>query len=438
MFDQLHSARATARQIGAQGRGNLRRYLGAIFARSPHQIAFQDSVSRSIAAFYGGFHGALDPRHSGRFGVEVIRLCERFVEAAGAAPAAGPKPIRIDDVAPPRRPTVLIVGGTGFIGRRLVRVLAERGIGVRVLSRSLGAGRLALSGLPVEVVQGAHDDPKALDRALDGIEVVYHLAKATGKRWSDYVAGDVEPTRVLAEAALAHGVKRFIYTGTIDSYDSSRSGVVIDSDTPLDPDPEHRNLYARSKAACEALLHEMHRTRGLPLVIFRPGVVIGAGSPPAHWGVGMFHSDTRAQLWGEGTSKLPLVLVDDVAEGLALGMTVPGIEGRAFLLTDEPLLSAREYVDELSAACATRIRATPTPIWRFFVLDVVKEAVKHLVRHPNRRVPSLRDWNCRANRARYDSTRTREALGWKPAGTRQAMVRDGIVAAVRHYFGITA
>jgi predicted dehydrogenase/nucleoside-diphosphate-sugar epimerase len=434
MFDPLHTARATARQIGAQGWGNVRRYLGATFARTPHTMAFQDSMSRSIAAFYRDFGGTPDARLDGRFGAEVIRLCERIVAAAGAQPAAPPKPIRTDDVAAVAQPTVLIVGGTGFIGKRLVKALADRGVGVRVLSRSVASARLALSGLPVEVVQGAHDDRAALDRALAGIEVVYHLAKAVGQRWDDYVTGDVEPTRVLAEAALAHGIKRFIYTGTIDSHDSADSNDVIDSDTPLDANLAHRNLYARSKAACEAMLLAMHKERGLPLVIFRPGVVIGEGSPPAHWGVGMFHSDTRAQLWGDGTTKLPLVLVDDVAEGLALGLAAPGIEGQTFLLTDEPLLSAREYVSELAAASATRIAAPATPIWRFFVLDAAKEAVKHLIRHPNRRVPSYRDWDCRAHRARYDASKTRRVLGWKPAGTREAMVRDGIVGAVRYYF----
>ena len=434
MFDQLHTARSSARQIGAQGWRNVRRYLGATFARTPHTMAFQDSISRSVAAFYAGFDGTPDPRLDGRFGVEVIRLCERIARAAGAAPAAPPVPIATDDIAPPAPPTVLVVGGTGFIGKRLVSALARRGIGVRVLSRSVASARLALSGLPVEVVQGSHDDRAALDRALDGITVVYHLAKATGQRWDDYVINDIEPTRVLAEAALAHRVARFIYTGTIDSHDSARAGDVIDGDTPVDARLAHRNLYARSKAACEAMLQTMQRERGLPLVIFRPGVVIGAGSPPAHWGVGMFHSDTRAQLWGAGTTKLPLVLVDDVAEGLALGMTVPGIEGQTFLLTDDALLSAQDYVNELSAASGTRISAPPTPIWRFFVLDVAKEAVKHLIRHPNRRVPSYRDWNCRAHRARYDSRKTRELLGWQPAGTREAMVQDGIVAAVRQYF----
>ena len=434
MFDQLHAARDNARQIGRSGWANVRRYLGATFARTPHQGAFQGSISRSVAAFYETRTGVLDRRLQARFGAEVIALCERIASAAGAAPAAGVKAIVTEDRPALRPPTVLVVGGTGFIGKRLVKSLTDRGLGVRVLSRGLGSARLALSGLPVDIAQGAHDDPAALARALEGIEVVYHLAKAVGQRWDDYVTGDVEPTRVLAEAALAHGVKRFIYTGTIDSYYSARASDVIGSDTALDSNLANRNLYARSKAACEALLQRMHRERGLPLVILRPGVVIGEGSPPAHWGVGMFHSDTRAQLWGDGQTKLPLVLVDDVAEGLALALDAPGIVGQVFLLTDDPVLTAREYVDELSAASGTQIAAPATPIWRFFVLDVAKEAVKHLVRHPNRRVPSYRDWDSRAHRARYDNSTTRRVLGWKPAGTREAMVKDGIVAAVRQYF----
>ena len=434
LFDPLHQTRSTARQIGGQGWKNLGRYLGATFKRKPHTMAFQDSISRSVAAFYATFQGAPDPRLTGQFGVDVIRLCERIVQSAGAAPAAPPRPIRTHDLPAVAPPTVLIVGGTGFIGKRLVKSLADRGVGVRVLSRSVASARLALSGLPVDVVQGSHDDRAALDRALDGIEVVYHLAKATGQRWADYVTGDVEPTRVLAQAAIEHKVRRFIYTGTIDSHDSGNANDVITSDTPLDTRLENRNLYARSKATCEAMLMQMHKAHGLPLVIFRPGVVVGVGSPPAHWGVGMFHSDTRAQLWGDGQTKLPLVLVDDVAEGLALGMTAPDIEGQTFLLTDAPLLTAREYVQEVSLASATRISASPTPIWRFFALDLAKEAVKHLIRHPNRRVPSYRDWDCRSHRARYDNSKTRQVLGWNPVGTREALVSGGIVAAVRHYF----
>lgn len=433
MFDPLHTARDNARQITARGWANTRRYLSATFARTPHDSAFQSSISSSIAAFYGSFGGTLDRRVQGHFGAEVIALCERIAAAAGVDPPAGPKPIRTNDLAPVKAPTVLVVGGTGFIGKRLVKALADRGVGVRVLTRGLSSARLALSGLPVEIVQGDHGDPAALTQALRGIEVVYHLAKATGQRWADYVAGDIDPTRVLAEAALAHGVKRFIYTGTIDSYASADPAATIDNTTPVDPRIGERNYYARSKAECEALLTRMHKERHLPLVICRPGVVIGAGVPPAHWGVGMFHSDTRVQYWGDGRTKLPLVLVDDVAEALALAMTARGIEGKALLLTDEPWLSARDYVSEARRAIGSHISATPTPIWRFYLLDALKEAVKHAIRHPNRRRAVYHDWNCRSHRARYDNRQTREALGWEPAGDREALVKHGIDAAVRHY-----
>jgi predicted dehydrogenase/nucleoside-diphosphate-sugar epimerase len=436
VFDPFLTATRDAGGLLGQSVRNLAKTVRGTLAKSSTSNVFQESIQRSVATFYRGYHTALDPRIDGSFGVEVMRLCERIVRNAGIGTVSRTEaalPSVASSTAPSVAPTVLVVGGTGFIGKRLVRALVGRGASVRVLSRSIASAQLELDGLPVHIEQGSHDDPAALARALDGIEVVYHLAKATGKRWDDYVRNDVEPTRVLAEAALAHGVRRFIYTGTIDSYDSADARTVIAGTTPVDARIEQRNHYARSKAACEALLMQMHRQRGLPLVIFRPGVVIGAGSPPAHWGVGMFLSDTKVQYWGDGRTKLPLVLVDDVASALALGMDAPGIEGQSFLLTDEPLLSAREYVAETAQATGSAIDATPTPIWRFYLFDALKELAKHAIGHPNRRRPSYRDWDCRSHRARYDNRMTREVLGWKPAGTREAIVADGIVAAVRHY-----
>lgn len=178
---------------------------------------------------------------------------------------------------------------------------------------------------------------------------------------------------------------------------------------------------------------DLHRTHGFPVVIFRPGIVIGKGCPPAHWGVGMFWSDTRMQFWGDGENQLPFVLVEDVATAMVLALDRKGIEGQAFLVTDEPLLSGRDYVEAVSKASGSRIRAEPTPIWRFYIVDLLKEAIKHLIRHPNRRIPSYRDLDARSNRARFDSSKTREVLGWRPAGTREAIVERGIVDVVHDF-----
>ena len=272
-------------------------------------------------------------------------------------------------------------------------------------------------------MQGNHDDPEALDTALRGIDVVYHLAKATGQRWDDYLRDDVEPTRVLAEAVLAHGVKRFVYTGTIDSYDSADARAVIDARTPVDARIASRNLYARSKAACEALLQRMHAERGLPLVIFRPGVVIGAGSPPAHWGVGMFHSDTRAQLWGEGTHQAA------AGAGRRRGRR-PRARARRARHRGQDVPPHRRAAAERARVRRRGRRGERDAHRRDADADLAllrcstwpRRRSSTSIRHPNRRVPSYRDWDCRAHRARYDSSETRDVLGWKPAGTREAMV----------------
>ncbi len=431
LFDNFVTARSVARQLKENSLQNLIKSVSSTLKKRPSANPFGESIARSIQVFYETVGGKLDPRLDGQFGVNVIKTCEAITQQAAFEPSTT-KDKTWTVLPPPKAPNILVIGGTGFIGRYLVQKLVDRGHSLRVITRGKSSGNISLAGLPVELVQGELSDPMFMDQALKGIDTVFHLAKAVGDKWDDYLQNDVLVTKNIAERSAAAGIKRFIYTGTIDSYYSAKASDVITSDTPLDPHP-HRNHYARSKATCEALLMDMHRKSGFPVVIFRPGVVIGKGCPPAHWGVGMFQSESRVQLWGDGSTKLPLVLVEDVAEGLALALDKDGLAGQTFLLTDEPLLSAREYVDTVSKASGTQLRMEPTPIWKFYLGDVVKEALKHAIKHPNRKMPSFRDWDSRSHRARYDSSKTRQVLGWKPAGTREALVERGILAAVRDF-----
>jgi predicted dehydrogenase/nucleoside-diphosphate-sugar epimerase len=430
MFDNLLGPLSAGAQVlGGAGR-TFARSLAGTLRKAPEANPFTLSIARLVAEFYRTLDTAPDSRLQGELGADVIETCERIVESAGVSSTHRERSVSTAG-ALPARPTVLVIGGTGFIGKHLVRGLVREGIGVRVATRSVAPARIALEGLDVEVVAGDLADPVFLDAALEGVETVYHLAKSNGRNWDDYYRQDVLVTKNIAERALAMGIRRFIYTGTIDSYFSGRASDVITCDTPLDERLESRNLYARSKGACEAMLMELHRGKKLPLVIMRPGIVIGEGCAPAHWGVGKFMADTRVQFWGDGRHALPFVLVEDVADALLRARTTPGIEGQCFLITDAPLMSGREYVEAVSQASGTRLRADSVPIWRYYVGDLLKEAVKHLIRHPNRRVPTYRDWASRSHRARYDSVKTREMLGWRPAGTRAALVERGIVLPVR-------
>ncbi len=432
LSDNLLSALNVAWQLAANAGRNLLKSVTATLRMAPASDPFGASIECSLDRFYETIEGELDPRLDGQFGANVIAECERIVASAAFEPHE--RESKVWAVVPPKeRANVLVLGGTGFIGRYLVQALVARGIGVRVVTRSLSSAHIALAGLPVELIKGDLADPSFMDAALENIEVVYDLAKAEGGKWEDYYRHDVLVTKNVADRALAKGVKRFIYTGTIASYYSAKQNHVITSDTALDPKIHRRGHYARSKAACEALLMDLHRKHGFPVVIFRPGIVIGRGCPPAHWGVGKFLSDTRMQFWGDGRNMLPFVLVEDVANALVLALDKPGIDGQTFLLTDAPLICARDYVEAISAACSTRIRAEPTATWKFYIGDLLKEAVKHLIRHPNKKIPSYRDWDSRSNRARFDSSKTRDALGWRPAGTREALIERGIAAAVRDF-----
>lgn len=432
IFDNLHGARNASKTVGRQAIRYFGRYMLRTLRKQAGGNPFEESIGHSVDTFYRNIGGTIDPRLSGRFGTQVIQLCHDIVAKSGVESAQGVhSPAAIPTA--PAKPRVLVVGGTGFIGRRLVDKLVKRGVGVRVVTRNVSSAKIDLAGLDVELAQGSHADPTFLDKALDGIDTVYHLAKADGQRWDDYVKNDIEPTRILGEAAVRNGIKRFVYTGTISSYSSDKPGTRITGDTPVDPKIATRDLYGRSKAACEALLQDLQRTKGLPLVIFRPGIVIGEGSPPAHLGVGNFVSSTRVDYWGDGTNKIPLVLVDDVAEALALALDAPGIDGETFLLTDQPFMSARDYVAAVEARAGGGITAASYPIWRYFLTDLVKEGLKNAIRHPNRRSASYHDWASRAHRSAYDSSKTIEMLGWKPAGSREALIERGINAAVDRF-----
>lgn len=434
--DRFVRQRCAGRATGRAAWSNLRQYIAAKLKLTRAGNSYEASIHRAVASFYATIHrgGEVDERLAATTGIRVIEQAQRIGDASGVrgerSIAAAPTYVsRNGDT----RATVLVLGGTGFIGRELVRQLIESQYAVRMISRSGLAPAPGLGEHPrLEIVRGDMTDAAGLESSLPGVDCVLHLARSvTAQHWDDYQRQDVEPTRHLAELCLKHNVRRLIYTSTIDAmYNGERGGVITDA-TPPDPKVHRRNYYARCKAQSEAMLLAMHRDRGLPVVILRPGVVIGAGASPCHWGVGMWTSPGVVQYWGDGESQLPLVLVEDVAAALVRAIEAKDVEGRCFNLVDEPMLTARQYVAELESHGRLKIDQHATAIAKFYAQDMAKWLVKMMVRHPDRvRVPSYRDWASRGNRAVYDCTTARQMLGWQPCGDRQRLIERGIHAPV--------
>lgn len=215
-----------------------------------------------------------------------------------------------------------------------------------------------------------------MSSAMQGMDAVFNLAKSTDKTWEDALENDVGTAVRVAEAALAAGVKLLIYIGTIASYDMSDPFKIITEDTGFGSDMSNRNLYARSKAECEVRLMEMHRQRGLPLVIARPGIVVGHGGPLQHWGIGRWHGAGAVRIWGHGRNILPFVLADDVSDGLIRMMDNPDAIGGSFNLVGEPMMSARDYFDAIHQALRARITVTSGSRHTMWLADGAKYVLK--------------------------------------------------------------
>lgn len=169
----------------------------------------------------------------------------------------------------------LVTGATGHIGNVLVRELLQRGERVRALVRP-GKRPLALEGLDVEMVVGDVLDLDSLVRAMQGVEVVYHLAArislATGEDpETEHV--NCDGTRNVIAAARRNDIRRLVYASSIYALRSPAEGVAIDETQPFDPE-ECGGAYDCSKARASLAVQEA-ATKGLDAVIVCPTAVAG-------------------------------------------------------------------------------------------------------------------------------------------------------------------
>ncbi|MEQ9692729.1 NAD-dependent epimerase/dehydratase family protein [Shimia sp. SDUM112013] len=404
----------------AAGVSNFGKQLVSLNRKSPYALSFQGTLK----AFYSAIRNdaPLDARFAPVSGVNVMQAID---DCLALLPE---EPLLVRPSGTPS-PDVLVIGGTGFIGRALTRRIVASGRDVRVLSRGNGGPFDDISD-HVELFSASLSSAEALDRAMEGIKTVYHLGKSLDATWEAALKNDVGTTVTIAEAALRAGVHRFIYTGTIASYDMSDPENVITEATPLDQDMTDRNLYARSKAECEARLLKLHKERDLPLVIARPGIVVGPGGPLQHWGIGRWHGAGAVRIWGRGHHNLPFVLNDDVADALILMAENEAAIGDSFNLIGEPMFTARGYFDAIHEALNARIKVVPGNLTLFYLTDGVKFFLKkYVLRRYGISRPSLADWKSRAHYAQFDNSHPKEVLGWRPEMDRTKFVEQAIKQA---------
>jgi dihydroflavonol-4-reductase len=176
---------------------------------------------------------------------------------------------------------VAITGGTGFLGRAVVRALVASGISpadVRVVARSTHP---ELDALGVTQTGASVLDATALAEALDGVQIVYHLAGMVSRDPKDAEAMrrlHVDGTEAVLQAAHSAGAERLVYassSGTIGCFETVEG--IADHTAEFCDDLTHTWPYYVTKIAAERAVMAFHRRTGFPVISLNPSLILGPG-----------------------------------------------------------------------------------------------------------------------------------------------------------------
>jgi predicted dehydrogenase/nucleoside-diphosphate-sugar epimerase len=350
---------------------------------------------------------------------EAVEAADKEVDAWRKAEAA--KPVEPADI--------LVTGGGGFLGGELVRRLRQRGEPVRLLLRhSPTAGSPAdpnTSGGPVSIVQGSLGQPDVVDKAVKGVELVYHVGAAMKGGAAEFEQATVWGTRNVIDSCFAHGVRRLVYVSSMSVMDHAghETGTAVNEDSPKEPYPMNRGTYTRTKLEAENMVLEAIRERGLPAVVIRPGQIFGPGAEKVTPN-GVIQI---AGVWivaGSGNRRLPLVYRDDVVDALLMAAESDKAVGRVVNIVDPTPITQNDYLERQRSALGK------TRIWRVPAALLMAAGVGfELLGKAIKRSPPLSRYKIRSLKPLYpfDVSRAEELLGWKP--------RVGVEEGLRRTFG---
>jgi UDP-glucose 4-epimerase len=231
----------------------------------------------------------------------------------------------------------LVTGGAGFIGSHLVTALVERGDSVRVLD-NLSTGRASnLAGVrsQIEFIEGDLTNRGDVERAVEGVEVVFHQAALASVPRSvaaplETNAACVTGTVNLLDASRGSGVRRVVYAGSSSVYgDRTAAAAKHETDLPAPVSP-----YAAAKAAGELYCQAFTATYGLETVTVRYFNVFGPRQDPhSEYSavipkfVTRMLSGERPIVFGDGRQSRDFTFVANVVEGNLLAAEAPDAAG---------------------------------------------------------------------------------------------------------------
>jgi nucleoside-diphosphate-sugar epimerase len=315
---------------------------------------------------------------------------------------------------------ILVTGGTGFTGGHLCRRLAAEGRCVRALVRD-EVRAAPLRELGVELIAGDLRDHASLRRAVEGVELVYHIAglfRPENVSRKDMWDVNVDGTRALLDAAIDAGVARFVHCSTAGVHGGIKHPPA-NEETPYSPG----DYYQESKTEGERVALRYMAEGRMPVVVFRPAGIYGPGDIRFLKLIKAINA-RRFVMLGLGTVQYQMVFIDDLLDGILLCGESESAPGNIYLLTGEQPVTLNQLVKLIAG-----VLGVPAPRWRFPVMPVYAAGMlcemvfKPLKVHPplyRRRVDFFRKTRA------FDISKAKRELGFNPATDLQAGIRTTV------------
>jgi len=248
---------------------------------------------------------------------------------------------------------VLVTGGTGFLGRRVVRELLERNHQVRCLVHTPGRERI-FDHRRVEVEYGSVQDPASLNNAFHDVETVVHLAGVIRRRRRNGF-DDVhrEGTANVVAAAKAAGARHLLHVSVV--------GAAKDQTYPY--------LYTKWQGEQEVI------NGGVPYTIFRPSMLFGEGDEFLNALAGLVRLFPLVPVIGAGNNRLQPLSVDDLARCIAITLGREDLKGQALDLGGPERLNYNELVSVVAKAMGKRRLRVHLPVWLMYSAAKVSEGL---------------------------------------------------------------
>jgi predicted dehydrogenase/nucleoside-diphosphate-sugar epimerase len=311
------------------------------------------------------------------------------------------------------KPRVLVTGATGFLGRRLVEVLAQRGYPVRSLARKLSNVK-PLEKLSTEIHYGDVADMESLHAAAQDVDVIVHAAADTAGNEDDGRISTLLGTQNILDLGRGEGIKKIIYISSCSVYGVAdyKKGQLVDETASLERYPEKRGPYSNAKYKAEQLVLDATQKDNLPIVCLRPATIFGPGgelyTPMMGFSVG---TKVFATI-GPGDFELPLVYIDNLVDAIIVAIEKEESTGQVFNVVEPKGLTKKDYIDDILKKLYPRATNFYIPYWFLYSAVWGQEILTWLLR----RKPFLTRYRLTSSqrKIRYDSSKIQDKLDWKP------------------------